>query len=172
MKTFRYDAHPMGMVISSLAAMSTFYPDANPALAGSHIYADDPKLVNQQIYRIIGYVLSYFGFVSQSLLRISKLPTIAANAYRHRVGRPYNLPATNLGYTANLFYMMDRLSEPNYEPDARLVKALDVMFILHADHELNCSTAAMRHISSAGLILSVACVRVFVKTLANACIID
>lgn len=79
-----------------------------------------------------------------------KMPTIAANAYRHRVGRPYNLPATNLSYTANLLYMMDRLSETHYEPDARLAKALDVMFILHADHELNCSTAAMRHISSAG----------------------
>jgi citrate synthase len=132
MKTFRYDAHPMGMVISSLAAMATFYPEANAALHGTAVY-QDARLVNTQIFRIIG-----------------KLPTIAAAAYRHRVGRPYNLPATHLSYTANLLYMMDRLSEPNYEPDPRLAKALDVMFILHADHELNCSTAAMRHVASAG----------------------
>jgi citrate synthase len=132
MKTFRYDAHPMGMVISSLAAMATFYPEANAALHGTAVYSD-PRLVNTQIFRIIG-----------------KLPTIAAAAYRHRVGRPYNLPATHLSYTANLLYMMDRLSETNYEPDPRLAKALDVMFILHADHELNCSTAAMRHVASAG----------------------
>eukprot|EP00019_Armaparvus_languidus_P007696 CAMPEP_0168590656 /NCGR_PEP_ID=MMETSP0420-20121227/6687_1 /TAXON_ID=498008 /ORGANISM="Pessonella sp." /LENGTH=460 /DNA_ID=CAMNT_0008626335 /DNA_START=43 /DNA_END=1422 /DNA_ORIENTATION=- len=133
MKTFRYDAHPMGMVISSVAALSTFYPDANPTLnQGKDIYKD-PKMINKQMFRIIG-----------------KLPTIAACAYRHRIGRPYNLPVNHLSYTGNFLYMMDRLSESNYVPDPRLAKALDVMFILHADHELNCSTAAMRHVASAG----------------------
>jgi citrate synthase len=132
MQTFRYDAHPMGMVIASLAAMATFYPEANAALQGTGVYSN-AQLVNTQIFRIIG-----------------KLPTIAAAAYRHRIGRPYNLPDAKLGYTANLLMMMDKLGEADYTPDPRLARALDVMFILHADHELNCSTAAMRHVASAG----------------------
>jgi citrate synthase len=87
--------------------------------------------LNKQIVRILG-----------------KAPTVAAAAYRHRIGRPYNLPQNHLGYTENLLYMMDRLAEPDYQPHPVLAKALDVMFILHADHEMNCSTAAMRHIGS------------------------
>eukprot|EP01114_Cavostelium_apophysatum_P024313 TRINITY_DN9474_c0_g1_i1.p1 TRINITY_DN9474_c0_g1~~TRINITY_DN9474_c0_g1_i1.p1 ORF type:complete len:512 (-),score=104.69 TRINITY_DN9474_c0_g1_i1:93-1628(-) len=130
MKTFRYDAHPMGMLISSVAALSTFYPEANPALSGSDIYKNH-SIRNKQIFRIIG-----------------KLPTIAACAYRHRIGRPYNQPAHNLSYTENFLYMMDHLSEVKFRPHPKLVRALDVLFILHADHEMNCSTAAMRHIAS------------------------
>lgn len=130
LRTFRYDAHPMGMVISTLAALSTFYPFANPALQGENLYKDE-KIRNKQIYRLLG-----------------KLPTIAACAYRHRIGRPYNSPDSNLGYTENFLYMMDRLNEIDYKPNPVLARALDVLFILHADHELNCSTAAMRHLSS------------------------
>ncbi|KAF2075018.1 hypothetical protein CYY_003670 [Polysphondylium violaceum] len=130
MKSFRYDAHPMGMLISSVSAMSTFYPEANPALAGVDIYKNK-QLMNKQIFRILG-----------------KLPTIAACAYRHRIGRPYNNPINSLSYTENFLYMLDRLSESNYKPHPTLTRALDKLFIIHADHELNCSTATMRQISS------------------------
>ncbi|KAM9972156.1 hypothetical protein ACTFIW_003513 [Dictyostelium discoideum] len=132
MKTFRYDAHPMGMLISTVAALGTFYPEANPALAGGDIFKSE-NVRNKQIYRIVG-----------------KLPTIAACAWRHRIGRPYNTPVNHLGYTENFLYMLDKLSEPDYKPNPVLCRALEILFILHADHELNCSTAAMRHISSSG----------------------
>jgi len=131
MQNFRYDAHPMGMFISSIAAMGTFYPDANPALQGNDVF-NDTKMRNKQIVRLIG-----------------KVSTIAACSYRHRVGRPFNQPDSSLGYTENFLYMLDRLQEISYRPNPRLARALDIMFILHADHELNCSTAAMRHIGSA-----------------------
>lgn len=81
MSVFRYDAHPMGMLVSTLAAVSTLHPEANPALAGSEVYKD-PKMRNKQIHRILGNV-----------------PTLAANAYRHQIGRVYNKPSRNLGYT-------------------------------------------------------------------------
>eukprot|EP01098_Paradermamoeba_levis_P011164 TRINITY_DN4759_c0_g1_i1.p1 TRINITY_DN4759_c0_g1~~TRINITY_DN4759_c0_g1_i1.p1 ORF type:complete len:401 (+),score=91.42 TRINITY_DN4759_c0_g1_i1:81-1205(+) len=131
MQSFRYDSHPMSMFISSVAALSAFYPDANPSLVGPDVYLKNKKLRNKQIYRILG-----------------KVPTIAAFAYRHRIGRPYNNPSADLPYCENFLYMLDRMSEENYQPNSKLARALDVMFILHADHELNCSTAAMRHISS------------------------
>jgi len=131
MRNFNYDAHPMGLFISGIAAMSTFHPDANPALAGSDLFTRDEKVLNKQIFRLLG-----------------KTPTLAAMAYRHRIGRTYNVPQNNLSYTENFLYMLDRLSEENYKPNPKLAKALDVLFILHADHELNCSTAAMRHIGS------------------------
>lgn len=131
LKTFRYDAHPMGIIISSLSALSTFYPFANPALQGANLYDKNENIRNKQIYRILG-----------------KLPTIAACAYRHRIGKPYTNPAMHLGYTENFLYMLDRLSEADYKPNPVLARALDKLFIIHADHELNCSTAAMRHLSS------------------------
>eukprot|EP01027_Heterolobosea_sp_BB2_P015073 GEZU01021596.1.p1 GENE.GEZU01021596.1~~GEZU01021596.1.p1 ORF type:complete len:464 (+),score=160.99 GEZU01021596.1:435-1826(+) len=129
LKTFRYDAHPMGMLISSIAALSTFFPDANPALQGTTLYKSEATR-NKQIFRILG-----------------KVPTIAACAYRHRIGRPYNQPNNELSYTENFLYMLDHLNE-DYRPHPTLSRALDILFILHADHELNCSTAAMRHLSS------------------------
>ncbi|KAJ1658785.1 hypothetical protein IWQ61_002030 [Dispira simplex] len=131
MRSFNYDAHPMGMFISGIAALSTFHPEANPALNGNDIYLENSQLRNKQIFRLLG-----------------KAPTVASYAYRHRIGRPYNQPRNDLSYTANFLYMMDRLSEDEYTPNPVLVRALDVLFILHADHELNCSTAAMRHIGS------------------------
>jgi citrate synthase len=130
MKTFRYDAHPMGMLISSVAALSTFYEEANPALYGTHIY-DSPSMRNKQIFRILG-----------------KLPTIAACAYRHRIGRAYNDPVNHLSYTENFLYMMDKLSDSDYRPHPTLARVLDKMFIIHADHEMNCSTATMRGVAS------------------------
>ena len=133
LKSFRYDAHPMGMLVSSIAAMSTFHPEASTALQGDDIY-DDEAMVNKQIVRCLG-----------------KIPTLAACAYRHRIGRGYNYPSNDLGYTENFIYMMDRLSETDYSPHPQLARALDVIFILHADHELNCSTSAMRQMASTGI---------------------
>jgi citrate synthase len=133
MKSFRYDAHPMGMLVSTMAAVSTFHPESNPALQGENVY-DGIKVRNKQVHRILGI-----------------MPTIAANSYRHRIGRNYNLPQNDLGYVENFLYMLDRLSETKYKPHPKLVKALDVLFILHAEHELNCSTAAVRHLASSGV---------------------
>lgn len=122
-QAFRYDAHPMGILISSVAAMSTLYPEAK------NIY--DPAVREKQIWRILGMI-----------------PTVAAFAYRHRIGRPFNQPDNSLSYTANLLYMMDFMGQRDYEVNPVLAKALDVLFILHADHEQNCSTATMRGVGS------------------------
>ena len=123
MKSFRYDAHPMGMLISAIAAMSTFHPKANQF--------DVLKIREKQIWRILG-----------------KLPTIAAFAYRIRIGRPFNYPDSTLGYTGNFLYMLDFMGEHDYEVNPVLARALDVLFILHADHEQNCSTSTMRAVGS------------------------
>ncbi|MCG8346271.1 MAG: citrate synthase [Chloroflexales bacterium] len=122
-QAFRYDAHPMGILISSLAAMSTLYPEAKKV--------EDPAIREKQIWRILGMI-----------------PTVAAFAYRHRIGRPFNNPDNSLNYTANLLYMMDYMNQPDYEVKPILSKALDILFILHADHEQNCSTATMRNVGS------------------------
>jgi len=113
--------------------MSTYHANANPALLGADLFTKNEVLMNKQIIRILG-----------------KVPTIAAAAYRHRIGRPYNLPQNHMGYAENFLYMMDRLAEGegDYQPHPTLCRALEIMFILHADHEMNCSTAAMRHIGS------------------------
>jgi citrate synthase len=123
MQAFRYDAHPMGILISSLAALSTFHPDAKQI--------HDPQIRLKNIWRILG-----------------KLPTMAAFAYRHRIGRPYNYPDSDLDYTANFLYMLDYMGQSKYEVNPTLARALDILFILHADHEQNCSTATMRNIGS------------------------
>ncbi len=133
MNSFRYDAHPMGMLCSAVAALSTLHPEQNPSLVGESVYKDK-SIRNKQIYRLLGGI-----------------PTIAANAYRHRIGREYNKPHENTGYVENFLYMLDRLNESNYKPHPKLVHALEVLFILHAEHELNCSTAAVRHLSSSGV---------------------
>lgn len=123
MRAFRYDAHPMGVLISTIASMSTFYPDANNI--------DDPASRRKQIYRILG-----------------RLPTIAAFAYRIQIGRPFNYPDSTLGYTGNFLYMLDYMGEHDYEVNPVLARALDILFILHADHEQNCSTSTMRAVGS------------------------
>jgi citrate synthase len=123
MQAFRYDAHPMGMFISTVAALSTFYPDANK------ISDADNRLA--QIKRLI-----------------AKVPTIAAYTYRHNRGLRYIYPDNDLSYTGNFLNMMFKMTEAKYTPNPALERALDVLFILHADHEQNCSTNAMRAIGS------------------------
>jgi len=122
-ESFRYDAHPMGILISSVAAMSTFHPEARSV--------QDPESREKQIWRILG-----------------KLPTIAAFAYRVRIGRPINYPDISRGYAGNFLYMLDYMNEREYEVAPALSRALDVLFLLHADHEQNCSTATMRAVGS------------------------
>ncbi len=120
---FHHDAHPMGILVSSIAALSTFYPGAKAI--------SDPQDRHLQIVRLI-----------------AKIPTLAAFAYRHALGLPYNYPDGELSYTGNLLNMFWKMTEPRYHPDPVLSRALDVLFILHADHEQNCSTSAMRGVGS------------------------
>jgi citrate synthase len=120
---FRYDAHPMGILTSTVAALSTFYPDAKDL--------DDPAVRRLQILRII-----------------AKMPTLAAYAYRHRRGLPYVYPDNDLSYSGNFLNMLFKMTEVKYRPNPVIEKALDVLFILHADHEQNCSTTAMRGVGS------------------------
>ena len=123
MQGFRHDAHPMGMLLGSVGALSTFYPDANDI--------KDPE--NRHI---------------QTIRLIAKMPTLAAFAYRHNMGMPYVYPDNDLAYSGNFLSMMYKMTELKYEPDPRLARALDILFILHADHEQNCSTSAVRSVGS------------------------
>jgi citrate synthase len=123
MDGFNYDAHPMGMLIGTVAAMSTFYPDAQ------NIH--DPESRRNQAHRLI-----------------AKMPTLAAFAYRHSLGQPYVYPDNDLSYTENFLNMLFKFPADSYHPNPALVRALDVLFILHADHEQNCGTHAMRGIGS------------------------
>ena len=124
MDGFHYNAHPMGILIATLGALSTFYPDAKD------IFNEEAR--RKQIHRLI-----------------AKMPTIAAFAYRHRVGMPYAYPDNDLSYEGNFLNMMFKTTELKYEPNPVLERALSILFILHADHEQNCSTSAMRNIGSA-----------------------
>jgi citrate synthase len=123
MQGFRYDAHPMGMLLASVGALSTFYPEANAI--------KDEEVRYMQIIRLI-----------------AKMPTLAAFSYRHNRGMPYVYPDNDLSYPGNFLSMIYRMTELKYEPDPRLEHALDVLFILHADHEQNCSTSAVRSVGS------------------------
>jgi citrate synthase len=123
MEGFRYDAHPMGVFLSTVGALSTFYPDA------AKIFDKESRL--RQTHRLI-----------------AKVPSIAAYAYRHLIGRPYVYPDNELSFTGNFLNMLFRMTELKYQPNPVLARALDVLFILHADHEQNCSTSAMRGIGS------------------------
>jgi citrate synthase len=120
---YHYDAHPMGMFIGTVGALSTFYPDAK------NIF--DAEARQKQIYRLI-----------------AKVATIAAFAYRHRMGLPYSYPDNDLSFTGNFLNMMFKTTELKYQPNPVLERALEILFILHADHEQNCSTNAMRSIGS------------------------
>jgi citrate synthase len=123
MQGFRHDAHPMGMLLGAIGALSTFYPDANRI--------HDPENRNIQAIRLI-----------------AKMPTLAAFSYRHNMGMPYVYPDNDLNYAGNLLGMLYKMTELKYQPDPRIERALDVLFILHADHEQNCSTSAVRAIGS------------------------
>ncbi len=123
MHGFRYDAHPMGMLLASVGALSTFYPEA------SQIKDEHVRYI--QLIRLI-----------------AKMPTLAAFSYRHNRGMPYVYPDNDLSYAGNFLGMMYKMTELKYQPDPRLERALDVLFILHADHEQNCSTSAVRSVGS------------------------
>jgi citrate synthase len=124
MDGFRHDANPMGMLLASVGALSTFYPEARDT--------EDDEQKHVSAVRLI-----------------AKMPTLAAFAYRHSLGLPYVYPDNDLSYTGNFLSMLFKMAEPRYEPDPRIEKALDVLFILHADHEQNCSAAAVRVVGSA-----------------------
>jgi citrate synthase len=123
MDGFNHDAHPLGMFISTIAALSTFYPESK------NVKSRQSR--NLQILRLIG-----------------KVPTIAAYAYRHSLGLPYVYPDNSLSYTENFMSMLWKMAEPKYAPNPALARALDILFILHADHEQNCSANAMRAVGS------------------------
>jgi citrate synthase len=123
MDGFNYDAHPMGMLIATVAALSTFYPDAHQI--------EDAGSRQKQTFRLI-----------------AKMPTLAAYAYRHSRGLPYAYPDNDFSYTENFLNMLFKMTEAKYAPNSVLARALDVLFILHADHEQNCSTNVMRSIGS------------------------
>src|SRR4026208_941594 len=123
MEGFQYDAHPMGILLSTVGALSTFNRDAK------QIFDQGSRM--RQIYRLI-----------------AKVPSIAAYAFRHSIGRPYNNPDNDLSFTGNFLNMLFKMTELKYQPNPILVRALDVLFILHADHEQNCSTTTMRTIGS------------------------
>ena len=120
---FRYDAHPMGMLCATVSALSTFYPEAKHVL--------DHDIRRQQMVRLI-----------------AKMPTLAAWSYRHHMGMPFVYPSNEVSYSENFLQMLKRIAEPKFEVHPEIVKALDVLFILHADHEQNCSTNVMRSIGS------------------------
>jgi citrate synthase len=123
MQGFRYDAHPMGMLLASVGALSTFYPESR------NIFDEESRAL--QIRRLI-----------------AKMPTLGAFSFRHAQGKPYVYPDNELSYTANFLSMLFKMSEPKYAADDRLVRALEILFILHADHEQNASTNAVRAIGS------------------------
>ncbi len=123
MDGFHYDAHPMGILVGTVGALSTFYPDAKNIM--------DPANRKRQIYRLI-----------------AKMPTMAAFAYRHSLGMPYAYPDNDLTFAGNFLNMLFKMTEMKYKPNPVLEKALDVLFILHADHEQNCSANAMRSVGS------------------------
>jgi citrate synthase len=123
MQGFRYDAHPMGMLLASVGALSTFYPEASQI--------KDEQLRYLQVIRLI-----------------AKMPTLAAFSFRHNQGKPYVYPDNELSYPGNFLGMIYKMTELKYEPDPRLERALDILFILHADHEQNCSTSAVRSVGS------------------------
>ncbi len=119
MEGFRHDAHPMGMFISTMGALSTFYPDAK------NIFSEESRRL-------------------QTVRLIAKVPSISAYAFRHSIGRPFNQPDNELSYAGNFLNMLFRMTELKYNAHPVLERALDVLFILHADHEQNCSTSVMR----------------------------
>ncbi len=123
MDGFHHDAHPMGIMVSTVAALSTFYPEAKKVR--------DLETRKQELYRLV-----------------AKMPTIAAYAYRHSMGLPYVQPDNELGYAGNFLNMLFKMAEPTYQPNEVLERALDVLLILHADHEQNCSANTMRSVGS------------------------
>ncbi|KAG1671004.1 hypothetical protein FOA52_014246 [Chlamydomonas sp. UWO 241] len=127
------DAHPMGVLLTGICALSTCHPEQNPALSGQNIYKSR-EVQDKQIVRLLG-----------------KMPTLAAIAYHKTTGRKPMHPNQRLPYSENFMFMLDGGYNPAYKPNPRLARALDILFILHAEHEMNCSTAAVRHLASSGV---------------------
>ncbi|KAJ7274310.1 peroxysomal citrate synthase [Mycena haematopus] len=134
-RSFRYDAHPMAILTSALAYLGSYYSEANPSLQGQNVFTKGDKaslaIMDKQIYRLIG-----------------KATTLAAMAYRVRQGREFVTPPTGLSYTGSFLYQMDHLGQENYVPNPVLEKALDVLFLLHADHEMNASSTSVLQVGS------------------------
>ncbi|KAJ7678908.1 peroxysomal citrate synthase [Mycena polygramma] len=134
-RSFRYDAHPMAILTSALAYLGSYYSEANPSLQGQNLFTKGDKaslaVMDKQIYRLIG-----------------KATTLAAMAYRVRQGREFVTPPTGLSYTGSFLYQMDHLGQENYVPNPVLEKALDVLFLLHADHEMNASSTSVLQVGS------------------------
>ncbi|KAH7283585.1 hypothetical protein KP509_34G014700 [Ceratopteris richardii] len=128
-----HDVHPMSALITSLNALGSFHPDANPALQGQDLYKSQ-AVRDKQIVRILG-----------------KVPSIAAAIYSHLSGRRPVTPANHLSYSENFLYMLDSMGNRSYRPNKQLARVLDILFILHAEHEMNCSTSAARHLASGGV---------------------
>mmetsp|Transcript_19606 Transcript_19606/g.41340 ORF Transcript_19606/g.41340 Transcript_19606/m.41340 type:complete len:352 (+) Transcript_19606:232-1287(+) len=128
-----HNAHPMSALVVGLSSLGSFYPEANPAFAGSGVYKSS-IVQDQQIARILG-----------------NAPAIAAAAYHLRTGKKLPQPKAGLSYAENFLYMLDSNGDVNYRPNPKLSRALDVLFLLHAEHEMNCSTAACRHLASSGV---------------------
>ncbi|CAH8269078.1 unnamed protein product [Arabidopsis lyrata] len=128
-----HDVHPIGALVTAMSALSIFYPDANPSLMGLGVY-QSKQVRDKQIFRILG-----------------QAPTIAAAAYLRKAGKPPVQPLSNLSYSENFLYMVESMGNKSYKPNPRLARVLDIIFILHVEHEMNCSTAAARHLSSSGV---------------------
>lgn len=128
-----HDAHPMGALVGSINALASFHPDANPALKGQDLYKSK-AVRDKQIVRILG-----------------KVPTLAAAIYSRMSGRHPTAPSNHLSYSENFLYMLDSMGNASYTPNKRLARVIDILFILHAEHEMNCSTAAARHLASSGV---------------------
>jgi citrate synthase len=128
-----HDSHFMGILLAEISALSTCHPEQNPALAGQDVYKDK-EIVDKQILRLIG-----------------KAPAMAALAYHRATGRRAAQPNQRLGYGENFLYMLDAGAKGAYKPNPRLARAIEILFILHAEHEMNCSTAAVRHLASSGV---------------------
>jgi citrate synthase len=127
------DAHPMSLLMTGVTALGALHPEQNPALAGQGVYAAR-SVQDAQIVRLLGAV-----------------PAIAAYAYHHALGLTPMLPNERLTYAENFLYMLDAGAGPGYRPHPAYSRAIDVMFTLHAEHEMNCSTAAVRHLASSGV---------------------
>eukprot|EP00919_Chromeraceae_sp_WS-2016_P075985 GHVR01179667.1.p1 GENE.GHVR01179667.1~~GHVR01179667.1.p1 ORF type:complete len:456 (-),score=42.63 GHVR01179667.1:271-1638(-) len=131
---FRHDAHPMSIFAATIAAMGSLYPNSNPSISGQAVY-NDRSIRNEQFFRIL-----------------AQAPVIAALIHRHRSGASVSQqPHGDLGFTANFLYMTDKIGNNSLKRNLKLVKALEILFILHQEHELNCSTAALRHLASSGV---------------------
>ncbi|BBN17619.1 citrate synthase [Marchantia polymorpha subsp. ruderalis] len=128
-----HDAHPMGMLMVGICTLSSFHNDSNPALRGHDLYGS-ASVRDKQMVRLLG-----------------KVPTIAAAVYQRMAGRAPVAPRCGLSYAENFLYMLDSLGDRSYRPNPRLARAMDILFVLHAEHEMNCSTAAARHLASSGV---------------------